>query len=151
MSYTQQMNAQQLAARQKAEAQQLVMALIKAGLTPDPALVEAAGLTGSLAGAPAGGSPGGSPSTYAGYMYTNPVPAPEPDGDRTFYQATGAYRFGNQNVNVPFTGSEYDSFARSVGMSRTDTGRVDLIRDALSEGRISTSQAGTLLAQFGLS
>lgn len=66
-----------------------------------------------------------------------------------FYETTGAYRFGD--TGKLFTDGQYKGFRQTVGMQRTVDGKVEIIRDAVSEGKITQAQAEELLKQYGIS
>ena len=71
-----------------------------------------------------------------------------PTYDSVFSLATGKQRFSN--TGTLFTEKQYNGFRQQVGMNRGNEGRIELVYDALCEGKITEKQAEDTLRHYGI-
>lgn len=69
--------------------------------------------------------------------------------DSVFSLSTGKQRF--ENTGTLFTEKQYNGFRQQVGMNRGNEGRIELVYDALCEGKITEKQAEDTLRHYGIS
>lgn len=92
-------------------------------------------------GGSSGGSSGGSGNSSGGQgSQSNYV--------STFSLSTGKNRF--DNPGVLFSDQQYNGWRRQVGMNRGNEGRIELVYDALCEGKITEEQAEDALRNYGI-
>lgn len=71
-----------------------------------------------------------------------------PQVTSSYYNKFGETRY--DNANKGFSASELKQFVEYVGRHRSDQGRYTAVENALDEGKITESQANSILAQFGI-
>lgn len=63
---------------------------------------------------------------------------------------TGQNNYRFQDVGTQYTESQLRGFQQTLSMNRSNTGRAQLIKDALDEGKITQTQAESFLRRYGI-
>ena len=63
---------------------------------------------------------------------------------------TGQNNYRFQDVGTQYTENQLRGFQQTLSMNRSNTGRAQLIKDALDEGKITQTQAESFLRRYGI-